>query len=111
MADQLNLGATALQLAVAIADDAAREDIESFAVLRRVEANGGYYVYSLTEANMLCQSPEDAQIELAIVQRAAGYIRARGNVFPWRMIDADGFPGCVRFVDPEGRPVDPGARV
>ncbi|PZP64210.1 MAG: hypothetical protein DI597_00930 [Pseudoxanthomonas spadix] len=47
---------------------------------------------------------------LAIVQRAAEYIRKRGNNFPWRMLDVADMPGWVRFVDKEGRPVDPGAQ-
>ena len=46
--------------------------------------------------------------EALIVQRAAAYIRARGNNFGRRMLDVPDMPGYVRFVDREGRPLEEG---
>lgn len=104
-------------LAVSIADDIVRSDIECFAVCGRIEENGGYPIYSLTETPPviaegdpgLVRTHDDAIEELRVVQRAAKYIRERGNVFDWRMVDVEGYPGYVRFIDKEGRPIDPGA--
>lgn len=94
-------------LAVAIADDIVRSNIESFAVCGRVEENGGYTIYSLTETPPviavgdpgLVRTHDDAIEELRIVQQAAKYIRERGDVFDWRMVDVEGRPGYVRFLE------------
>lgn len=104
----------AVVLAVAIADDSARSDIEIYAKGQAIPAeHGGYWIYSLTETVAVSDSPkvtlEDAIDCLRLTQRAAKYIRERGNAFAWRMVNADGYPGYVRFIDKEGRPVDPGA--
>ncbi|HEY0915710.1 MAG TPA: hypothetical protein VGE22_12635, partial [Solimonas sp.] len=61
-----------------------------------------------TDASGPKVTAEDADEALRIVHRAADYIVLRGNVFPWRMVDVEGRPGWVRFVDKEGRPVAPG---
>lgn len=104
----------AVALAVSIADDSVRSDIEIYAKGQAIPVeHGGYWIYSLTDTVAVTDSPkvtlEDAIDCLRLTQRAANYIRERGNVFPWRMIEAAGYPGYVRFVDKEGRPVDPGA--
>jgi hypothetical protein len=99
-----------LTLAVAIADDAARSDIEIYAAWKQVGTeNGarGYPIYSLTEIKSPSTPGEDAASVmrgLSIAQRAAVYIRERGNNVPWRMLDVPDMPGWVRFVDAEGRP-------
>ena len=105
----------AVALAVAIADDSARSDIEIYAKAQAIPAeHGGYWIYSLTEAVAVTDSPkitlEDAMNFLRLTQRAVKYIRERGNAFVWRMVEVDGYPGYVRFIAKEGRPVDPGAR-
>lgn len=105
-----------IELAIAIADDVARADIESFALAKFHEEDGGWWSYSTTETvkpravpGFAADPMHDPLRDLADVQRAARYIRVRGNNFPWRMVDVDGEPGYVRFIDKEGRPVDPGA--
>ena len=111
------------ELADAIAIEAVRSDIEIYAKTQHIAENGGYWIYSLAEPVPLLETipkgkarstaqfvhtEEEAAHGLIVTQRAAEFIRLRGNVFPWRMIDAEGHPGYVRFVDREGRPVDPG---
>lgn len=107
---------TVAALAVAIADDIARSDIESFAVCGRVEENGGFTIYSLTETPPviaggdpgLVRTHDDAIEELRVVQRAAKYIRERGDVFDFHMIDAPGHPGYVRFIEKADGTAEPG---
>lgn len=102
-----------LALAIKIADDSARSEVELYAKSEWVSPEpdaAKYPIYSITESvpvndGLFSQeiTHEDAIRGLQIVQRAANYIRSRGNVFPWRMIEVDGRPGYVRFVDREGR--------
>lgn len=108
--------------AFAIADDTARSDIECCAHQQQVHEDGGYWIYSTTDMRRLRATMTDAEAAtqpfainlpealdmLVSTQRAAEYIRRRGNVFPWRMVDVPDMPGYVRFVDREGRPIDPG---
>ncbi len=101
--------------AIAIADEAARCDVEIYGRATKVDENGGYTVFSTTELGdfgrgSLNDTHADALEALAKCQRAVAYIWLRGNNFPWRLIEADQqrFPGCVRFVDKEGRPVGRG---
>ena len=110
--------------AVRMADETARSDIEIYADWRQVKEDGGYSIYSTTEMVRLTPTLTDAEKrtfphvatmadaleQLAIVQRAVRHIDHRGNVFPWRMVAVPNMPGWVRFVDQEGRPVDPGAQ-
>lgn len=105
-----------------IADNAARSDIELYSHQCEVKEDGGYWIYSTTETMRLTATMTDSERRtqphaatlgealeaLAITIRAADYIRGRGNVFSWRMVDVPDMPGWVRFVDKEGRPVDPG---
>lgn len=118
LADAVNADHAALALATAafaIADDSVRNDIEFFALQRRVKNSGraDFTVYSITQpvpANANGSEPTmaNAMHDLAIVQRAAAYIRARGNNFGRRMLDVPDMPGYVRFVDREGRPLEEG---
>ena len=96
--------------AVCIADGAVRSDIECYALQRLVD---GGWIYSVTEALPLRDSlteeqrrtqqyadtPADALRCLQIVRRAAEYIRERAHMFTWRMVEVEGFPGYVRFVE------------
>lgn len=96
--------------AVCIADEAVRSDIECYALQRQVE---GGWIYSTTEAlplrdslteeqrinKQFADTPADALRGLQIVRRAADYIRERAHVFPWQMVEVEGFPGYVRFVE------------
>lgn len=126
-AEQLDKAGNAMDVlanALAIADAAVRSDIECCAHQLRIQADGGYWIYSTTDTCRLRAAMTDSeaatqpfaynlaeQLELLkCTQRAAEYIRQRGNVFPWRMVDVPDMPGYVRFVDGEGRPVDPGAQ-
>ncbi len=111
--------ARVLNLALAIADDAARSDIECYALSEQIRPAhaAAFPAYSLIDAVPVCTdgsgpkvTAEDAEDWLRIVHRAADYIVQRGNVFPWRMVDVDGRPGWVRFVDKEGRPMPAGER-
>lgn len=103
-----HLGAQRLiDMAFEIADTEARSVIEIYAKGYRVAVAPGareFYVYSITELSPDEETPVEAMESLRQVQRAAEYIRQRGNVFPWRMVDDEQHPGCVRFVDKEGRP-------
>lgn len=109
--------------AVRIADEAARTDIECCAHQQQVNGVAGHWIYSITEMRRLRATMTDAEAAtqpfasdlaealdmLDCTQRAARHIEQRGNVFPWRMVDVPDMPGWVRFVDKEGRPVDPGS--
>lgn len=99
-----------LAKAVCIADGAVRSDIECYAVQKKID---GGWIYSTTEAPPLrdalteeqrrtqqfADTPADALRHLQIVRRAAEYIRERAHMFPWRMVEVEGFPGYVRFVE------------
>lgn len=106
-------------LAQEIADATVRSEVECYARTEWLApANAaGYPIYSLQQPNdthMVSDghgplvTPDEVAEDLAIVQRAARYIRARGNALPWRMLEVDGRPGWVRFVDKEGRPLRSG---
>ena len=111
------MGAQILNHALVIADGAVRSDIECYAkgVSVPVEHGQGFWAYSLTETIPLRQTIpaakrsgaqfvhtlEEAAENLRIAQRAAAYIRLRGEAWSWRMVDVDGMPGYVRFVSKE----------
>lgn len=113
-------GAQILNHALVIADGAVRSDIECCAKLALVPAEHGqgFWAYSLTETIPLWKSIpeakrgdtqcvnslEDAADNLRIVQRAAAYIRLRGEAWSWQMVDVEGMPGYVRFVSREQPP-------
>lgn len=83
-------------LAQAIADNAARSDIEIFAFGYRDDA--GNLVFDLTKPEGWTQStPEGNAHAIEQAQRAARYIELRGDVFPWRMVHVGNVPHLVRF--------------
>ena len=106
-----------LNHALVIADGAVRSDIECYAKAISVPAEHGqgFWAYSLTETLPLRESIpaskrsgaqfvhtlEEAAENLRIVQRAAAYIRLRGELWAWDMVEVDGMPGHVRFVPRE----------
>lgn len=80
-------------MALAIADDACRADIECYA---HFEERNRRPVYDLTRPQIGGKStPEDDARAVAIAQRAARYIEARGDVFPWRMVRTGDMVGFV----------------
>lgn len=91
-----------LHLALAIADESARSDIE-------VYARGGfhpdgwrYHDLSQAQNDGPDNTPENNERALAIARRAARYIELRGDVFPWEMQCGLESPHLVRFVDKAG---------
>lgn len=84
-------------LAIAIADHTARSDIEIYAQHSGMESA----VYDLT-------APADDEADVTIAQRAARYIHERGDVWPWQMVEVDGNPNRVRFVDRDSKTADDG---
>ncbi|MBH1476287.1 hypothetical protein [Stenotrophomonas forensis] len=103
--------------ALSIADDAVRCDIELYAVQQEVEMDGKpCWIYSTTQAQPLrdslpeelrrnmqfAETPVEALRHLQIVQRAVEYIRERSHIFEWALVEVDGFPGFVRFVEKVG---------
>lgn len=79
-------------LAIAIADSSARSDIEISAYRESLQLP----VYDLTR-------PADDEEDVQVAQRAARYIRERGDVWPWQMVEVDGNPNRVRFVDRDSK--------
>lgn len=80
----------ASELAVGIADDACRSDIELYAREVKVGVRRGYN---------LNETAEDRDDHIEIVSRAATYIEARGDVFPWRMIRDPDAPHLIFFIE------------
>ena len=83
-----------VSLAIAIADDIARSEIELYAAQHVIE--GERYFDTLAAVDQA-----DAVTHLANIQRALDYITVRGDVFEWQMkrrIDAS---NLVQFVDKE----------
>lgn len=77
------------ELALAVADATVRADIELFARQQDIE---GLTFYDLTCADDP-RSPE----AMGYIQRAAAYIEARGDVFPWRLVRHISAPSLVCF--------------
>ena len=85
-------------LAQTIADHAARSDIEIFAFGYRDDA--GNLVFDITKPEGWTEStPEGDSLAVEHAQRAAQYIKLRGDVFPWRMVHVGNAPHLVRFED------------
>ena len=84
-------------LAIAIADSSARSDIEISAYQESLQLP----VYDLTR-------PADDEEDVQVAQRAARYIRERGDVWPWQMVEVDGNPNRVRFVERDEKTADDG---
>ncbi|MBH1874318.1 hypothetical protein I5W30_08770 [Stenotrophomonas maltophilia] len=81
------------ELALAVADATVRADIELFARQQDIE---GLLFYDVTTADDP-RSPE----AMGYIQRAAAYIEARGDVFPWRLVRHISAPNLVCFRDKE----------
>lgn len=81
------------ELALAVADATVRADIELFARHQDIE---GLAFYDLSCADDP-RSPE----AMEYIQRAAAYIEARGDVFPWRLVRHISAPSLVCFRDKE----------
>lgn len=84
-----------IHLAIGIADDTARSDVESFAYW--IERDGVLYLDTTKVADD--GLVHDVEQELAWVHRAVQYIERRGDALPYRMqrhIDA---PHLVCFTD------------
>ncbi|EKT4091233.1 hypothetical protein QEG23_000713 [Stenotrophomonas maltophilia] len=81
------------ELALAVADATVRADIELFARQQDIE---GLMFYDLSCADDP-RSPE----AMGYIQRAAAYIEARGDVFPWRLVRHISAPTLVCFRDKE----------
>lgn len=87
-----------LNLALAIADETVRPDIESYALPLYTDPVSGT-VYDLSLANgATIMHPELRDEAIRIAQRAARYIRARGaSSWTWRMVQVGDNPDLVRF--------------
>jgi hypothetical protein len=90
------LNVQALALAVAIADQAARADIEIYAESRWVD--GLRFFDCMFDA---ASDPEAVQ-KFEAVSRALAYIDARGDVFPWHIKRHIAHAGWVHFEDKIG---------
>lgn len=92
--------------ALSIADDWCRADIECYAhgELRAVDGAAGaeVTVYDLTRPSSThpSETEETLALQVKIAQRAAEYIRGRGDVFAWRMREIEGEPHLVWFEVP-----------
>ncbi|TBV76850.1 hypothetical protein [Pseudoxanthomonas winnipegensis] len=87
-----------LNLALSIADDTARSDIEDHALALNFHPSGDL-VYDLSDATYFPGDEPEAKAEsVRIAQRAARYIRARGaSSWTWRMVQVGDNPNLVRF--------------
>ena len=87
-----------LNLALAIADETVRVEIESCALALDADP-GGDTIYDLSQANYGPDVDPTYKVEaIRIAQRAARYIRARGaSSWTWRMVQVGDNPDLVRF--------------
>lgn len=83
-------GLTVVDLAIRIADNSVRSDIELFARPREIE---GLAFFDLAAP----AGAYDAAFELDRVRQAVEYINARGDVFPWHMKRHISSTTLVRF--------------
>lgn len=81
-----------IALAIQIADDQARAEVEIYAAERELE---GVKYFDINSAS----SPDDADGDIAKVRRVLEYIRVRGDVFPWQLKRHISHPGLVQFVE------------
>jgi len=82
-----------LALAMAIADDNVRGEIELYARQHWIEDTVFYDTAQVVEPG------EEAEQDLAVVQRALQYIEARGDVWPWRLKRHINNPALIHFDD------------
>lgn len=93
-----------LRLATAIADGAARSDIECYAAGRWIGEVCWYDLYDLDKAEASGRSTQEENTEaLTVVRRAARYIELRDFELPYRMVRHPELPNLVCF---EGRSED-----
>ncbi|MGH3799317.1 MAG: hypothetical protein ACREPD_13000 [Stenotrophomonas sp.] len=101
-----SLTGNTLALAVAIADEAARSDIEIYAQSRWVD--GLQFFDCMVDAHR----DADWKTRADAIARALRYIEARGDVFPWKLKRHIAQPGWVHFAETdEGHDDTPGPRV
>lgn len=95
-AASLDGAAKLIHLALGIADDTARADVESYACWIDLEGIRYLDTTKVADDGLV----HDAEQELAWVRRAVQYIDQRGDALPFRMQRHIGAPHLVRFVDP-----------
>ena len=96
MSDTKKHSMQVLNLALVIADGACRADVECYAL----GDDQRPMRYDLTRADDQGRlSPEEQLEAVAIAQRAAKYIRLRGDAFPWVMHTDPVYDGIVWFED------------
>lgn len=72
-----------VKLAIALADDTARSDVECYALAVTTPEGTFYDVDRPYESGVA--GDVDAGEAVAIARRAVNYIKSRGDVFPWHM--------------------------
>ncbi len=77
------LPTTLLELAVAIADEAARADVETYSMPDEVD--GEIWNNLNTPAEDLQRHAEDRALAHAVISRGMDYIRQRGAALPYRV--------------------------
>ena len=81
-----------LRVAIQIADNAVRADIECHAA--EVIDSDGNRLFNTNEA------VQDG-VDMQIIRQAVSYIELRGDVFPWQMKRRIDAPHLVQFMDKE----------
>ena len=81
-----------LALAMQIADNAVRADIECYAAFM-FDADGNR-LFNLNQ-------PLEEEVDMQVVRQAVTYIELRGDMFPWHMKRRIDAPHLVQFVDKE----------
>lgn len=81
-----------LRVAIQIADNAVRADIECHAAV--VIDSDGNRLFNTNEAL-------EEGVDMQIIHQALAYIELRGDVFPWHMKRRIDAPNLVQFVDKE----------
>lgn len=86
-----------LNCALDIADGSCRADVECYAHCQAREGGGDLYDLTRPASTHASETEETMAAQVRIAQRAADHIRARGDVFPWRMCEVPGAPHLVWF--------------
>lgn len=87
--------AVVMNLALTIADSAARTEVECFAKSAFRDDNGRS-IYDLTATDAWA-GDGCAEEDIAAAQRAARYIRLRQPHLPYRLVEVGGNPNLVMF--------------
>ena len=86
-----------LNLALRIADNTARSDIECYAFWKE---HGHRSLYDISQAPEDPKATPAEQAEcIRKAQDAVRYIELRADVFPWRLVRDPSFPNIVHFED------------